>query len=123
MFQQLFHFLASHEGEESAKYLELLCKLDKDQKPTLRRREDFRGLLDVDSEEMVAFRFRKQSGLAVVTEKLDGQILLSIKGKNYKSIPDHCQMEAFVYRPGIGLLSLRGKAQKISYNTLLFSSK
>ncbi len=123
MLVQLFHFLANHEGEESAKYLEIICKLDKDQKPTLRHKSEFRGLLDVGSEEMVAFRVRKHSGLAIVSEKLDGQILLSVKGKKYAKIPNQCQMEAFVYRSGVGLVSLQGKAQKISHNSLLFSSK
>jgi hypothetical protein len=123
LHRQLFHFLANLEGEESSKYLELLGKLEKEKKSSLRKREDFRGLLDIDSDEIVAFRVRKYSGLATVSEKLDGQILLSVKGKKYKSLPNQSHMEAHIYRSGIGLLSLSGKAQKISHNSLLFSAK
>lgn len=123
MKQQLIHYLASHEGEEAANYLVLLCKLDREQKSTLHRREEFRGVLDIQSEEIIAFRVRKQTGLAIVSEKLDGQILLSIKGKKYPGLPNQCQMEAYIYRSGIGLLSVQGRAQKISHNSLLFSSK
>ncbi len=123
MLKQLFHYLASEESEESTKYLELLSLLDKNHPTELRNRNDFRGILDINTSEVIAFRIQKRSGLAIVSEKLDGQILLSVKGKKYGKIPNHCQMEAFVYRTGVGLLLLKGKAQKMSHNTMLFSAK
>jgi hypothetical protein len=122
MRKELFHFLANHEGEDAGKYLELLNKLDSAEKPKLQRRENFQGLIDLETEELLAFRVKKLSGLAVVSEKLDGQIMLSIKGKKYNQLPNHFSMHALAYRSGVGLLSIHGKAQKMSHNLVLFSA-
>ncbi len=122
LLNQLIHYFVNLESEDSYLYLELIGKLDNNNKTNLNQKKEFKGIFDIDSDELVAYRQNKFSGFARVYEKLDGQMILKVKGKKYRTLPNYGNLQTFVYRPGHGIISLNGKAQKISHNQILFSA-
>jgi|JI8StandDraft_2_1071088.scaffolds.fasta_scaffold140491_1 hypothetical protein len=62
----LYNYLANTDGKEAHSHLELISKLTQNRKQSLRHRLEFRGIEDIESNEIIAFRYKHQTGLAYV---------------------------------------------------------